>query len=84
MSKFIRPFFILLLFLATRSFAQESPFFVTYNHHMEEPGNLDIEVSTTNDIPKSGQRFYFAPYTEFEYGVTAQWTTEFYLEGQST
>jgi hypothetical protein len=84
MSDFIRPFVILLLFLATRSFAQESPFFVTYNHHMEEPGNLDIEVSTTNDIPKSGQRFYFAPYTEFEYGVTAQWTTELYLEGQST
>ena len=84
MAKFIYSFLIFLLFFATRSFAQESPFFVTYNHHMEEPGNLDIEVSTTNDIPKSGQRFYFAPYTEFEYGVTAQWTTEFYLEGQST
>jgi hypothetical protein len=84
MPKFIHPFLIVLLFFATQSFAQESPFFVTYNHHMEEPGNLDIEVSTTNDIPKSGQRFYFAPYTEFEYGVTAQWTTELYFEGQST
>jgi len=64
--------------------AQESPFFVTYNHHMEEPGNLEIETSTTTNIPRSGQRFYFAPYTEFEYGVTARWTTELYLEGQST
>ena len=64
--------------------AQESPFFVTYNHHMEEPGNLEIETSTTANIPRSGQRFYFAPYTEFEYGVTARWTTELYLEGQST
>ncbi len=72
------------LFLSARSFAQESPFFVTYNHHMEEPGNLDIEVSTTSGVPRSGQQTYFAPYMEFEYGVTAQWTTELYLEGQST
>jgi hypothetical protein len=79
----IRSTLIIFLFLATRSFAQESPFFVTYNHHMEEPGNLDIEVSSTTDVPRSGQRFYFAPYTEVEYGVTAQWTSEFYLEGQS-
>ena len=64
--------------------AQEGPYFVTYNHHMEEPGNLEIEVSSTTDVPRSGQRFYFAPYTEFEYGVTARWTTELYLEGQST
>src|SRR5258708_4724536 len=85
MSQTLHSAFIFLLFLAARTtFAQESPFFVTYNHHMEEPGNLDIEVSTTTDVPKSGQRFYFAPYTELEYGVTAQWTSEFYLEGQST
>jgi hypothetical protein len=64
--------------------AQESPYFVTYNHHMEEPGNLDIEFSSTTDVPRSGQRFYFAPWTELEYGVTARWTAELYLEGQST
>ena len=64
--------------------AQESPYFVTYNHHMEEPGNLDIEVSSTTDVPRSRQRFYFAPWTELEYGVTARWTAELYLEGQST
>jgi hypothetical protein len=64
--------------------AQESPLFVTYTHHMEEPGNLDIETSNTAGIPKRGQRFYLAPYMEFEYGVTAQWTSEFYLEGQAT
>jgi hypothetical protein len=66
------------------SAAQESPYFVTYNHHMEEPGNLEIEASSTTDVPRSGQKFYFAPYTEFEYGMTARWTTELYLEGQST
>lgn len=68
----------------TLSFAQESPLFVTYTHHMEEPGNLDVELSSTNGIPRSGQRSYFAPYLELEYGATAQWTTELYLEGQST
>ncbi len=66
------------------SMAQESPYFVTYNHHMEEPGNLDIEVSSTTNVPRSGQKYYFAPCIEFEYGVTARWTTELYLEGQST
>jgi hypothetical protein len=64
--------------------AQESPYFVTYNHHLEEPGNLEIEISSTTDVPRSGQRFYFAPWTELEYGVTARWTAELYLEGQST
>jgi hypothetical protein len=64
--------------------AQESPYFVTYDHHMEEPGNLEIATSSTMGVPRAGQRFYFAPYAEFEYGVTGRWTSEFYLEGQST
>jgi hypothetical protein len=66
------------------SVAQESPFFVTYTHHMEEPGNLEIETSSTTGVPRNGQQFYFAPYMELEYGVTVRWTSEFYLEGQST
>ena len=63
--------------------AQESPFFVTYTHHMEEPGNLEVEATSTTGIPRRGQRFYSAPYLELEYGVTAQWTSELYLEGSS-
>jgi len=51
---------------------------------MEEPGNLDVETSSTAGIPRKGQEFYFAPYMELEYGVTASWTSELYLEGQST
>lgn len=80
-------FFALILgtlCLAPALSAQESPFFVTYNHHMEEPGNLDVEVSTTSGVRRAGQVSYTAPYMELEYGVTAQWTSEFYLEGQST
>lgn len=72
------------LFFAPALSAQESPFFVTYNHHMEEPGNLDVEASTTSGVPRAGQKAYTAPYMELEYGVTAQWTSEFYFEGQST
>jgi len=64
--------------------AQESPFFVTYTHHMDEPGNLDFEISGTTGVPRSGQQLYVAPYMELEYGVTARWTSELYLEGQSS
>jgi hypothetical protein len=64
--------------------AQEAPYFVTYDHHLEEPRNLEIGTSTTLGVPRSGQRFYLAPYMELEYGLKAWWTTEFYLEGQST
>src|SRR5438045_3933862 len=76
-------FGLALVALAPLCFAQESPFFVTYTHHMEEPGNLEIETSATTGIPQQGQRFYVAPYAELEYGVTAQWTSELYLEGSS-
>lgn len=64
------------------AWAQESPYFVTYSHHMEEPGNLELEFSNHMGLPKAG-RGYTAPLLEIEYGVKAWWTSEFYLEGQS-
>lgn len=75
---------IALLVLIPALHGQEAPYFVTYDHHLEEPGNLEVETSTTMGIPRDGQRFYLAPYAEFEYGVTGRWTSELYLEGQST
>src|SRR5262249_32224065 len=75
---------IVLCLFCSLSRSQEPPFFVTYTHFMEEPGNLDLEFSTTNGIPRAGQQAYIAPYMELEYGVTARWTSEGYLEGQST
>jgi hypothetical protein len=72
------------LFITLACAAQEGPYFVTYDHHLEEPGNLEIETSSTMGVPRSGQRFYLAPYIELEYGVTGRWTSELYLEGQST
>jgi hypothetical protein len=78
----------LVIFFITAAFcsglAQESPYFVTYDHHLEEPGNLELEVYTTSGIPRSGQVAYVAPYMEIEYGVTGRWTTELYFEGQGT
>lgn len=74
----------LAFLLVFAAHAQESPYVVTYDHHLEEPGNLEIETFSTAGVPRSEQHFYFAPYTELEYGVTARWTSELYLEGQST
>ena len=63
--------------------AQERPYFVTYSHEMEEPGNLEIEMFGAIGKPPAGNRF-LASTTEFEYGVKAWWTSEFYLDGQTT
>lgn len=70
-------------FSAPTSRAQESPYFVTYNHYLEEPGNLEIEYSSTFGTQRGGNDFH-AYWMEFEYGVKAWWTTEFYLDGQTT
>jgi len=63
--------------------AQERPYFVTYSHEMEEPGNLDIEMFNAVGQPPGGNLF-LGSNVEFEYGVKAWWTSEFYLDGQST
>jgi hypothetical protein len=73
-----------LLGVSLAALGQESPYFVTYDHHLEEPGNLEIETFTTLGVPRAGQNFYAAPYLELEYGVTGRWTSELYLEGQGT
>ncbi len=50
---------------------------------MEEPGNLEFAAKSITAAPSSGNRF-FAIADEFEYGVRAWWTTEAYLDGQTT
>jgi hypothetical protein len=71
------------LTLAVPLFAGEGPFFITYTHQLEEPGNLEIAMRSITGKPANGNRF-LGTATEFEYGVKAWWTTEFYLEGQAT
>lgn len=63
--------------------AQERPYFITYTHEMEEPGNLEIEFKGVTGKPQATNRFTGAN-MEFEYGVNGWWTSEFYLDGQST
>jgi hypothetical protein len=63
--------------------AQEKPYFVTYSHDLEEPGNLEIETKTALAQPGQSHR-YGAIASELEYGATAWWTTELYLDGQAT
>lgn len=63
--------------------AGEGPYFTTYDHHMEEPGNLEIAINPVFGVPKAGNGFLGSS-TELEYGVKGWWTTEFYLDGQQT
>lgn len=85
MSRFqVLALLLLLTLAAAAAHAQESPYFVTYDHHLEEAGNLEIETSSTIAKARSGQHSFLAPWSEFEYGVKGWWTSEVYLEGQST
>ena len=63
--------------------AQEPPYFVTYSDALEEPGNLEIAYKGISAAPKDTNAFTSAT-LELEYGVKAWWTTEIYLNGQST
>ena len=63
--------------------AQENPYFVAYDHNLEEPGNLEVEYFSTFGTQRDGNDFH-AFWTEFEYGATAWWTTELYVDGQTT
>lgn len=71
------------LLLCPHSYAQEDPYFVTYSHHLEEPGNLEVEYFSNFGTQRAGNDF-IAPWVEFEYGATAWWTTEVYLDSQGT
>lgn len=74
-----------VLFLyAVSTQAQEHAYFVTYDHYLEEAGNLEIATATTSGFPKHDHAAYTAPWLELEYGVTGWWTSEFYLEGVTT
>jgi hypothetical protein len=75
--------FIVCISVRTAHAQQEPPYFVTYSSVLEEPGNLEIENQNIAASPKNANAF-FAPTIEFEYGVTAWWTSEFYLQGQTT
>ena len=74
---------VLLVFYLPAALAQENPYFVAYDHYLEEPGNLEIEYFSTLGTQRGGNNFH-AFWTELEYGATAWWTTELYLDGQTS
>ncbi|HEX2327086.1 MAG TPA: hypothetical protein VHN74_00070 [Candidatus Angelobacter sp.] len=73
---------VALLAWPERSRAQEN-YFVTYTHHMEEPGTLEVSNKSVTGFPKDGSSFIGSS-MELEYGVKTWWTSELYLDGQTT
>ncbi len=63
--------------------AQEAPYLVTYSDVLEEPGNLEVATQNLYSAPRDANPFYALTF-EVEYGVKTWWTTEVYLQGQST
>src|ERR1700761_91144 len=78
----LRLFACVFLLASLPAVAQEA-YFVTYSHQMEEPGNLEVANKTVAGSPAGGNSF-FGSAMEFEYGVKGWWTSEVYLDGQST
>jgi len=80
----LTPLLLAVLFSGTvprAAFAQDRAYFVTYDHYLEERGNLEIAVASTTGLPKQDRPSYIAPWIELEYGITGWWTGELYLEG---
>src|SRR5262249_1566664 len=64
--------------------AQERAYFVTYDHYLEESGNLELALGATAGFPKHDHALHTGPWLEVESGVTGWWTAELYLEGVTT
>jgi hypothetical protein len=58
-------------------------YFVTYTHHLEEPGNLELATKSVSGFPRAGNAFW-GNAIELEYGVKTWWTSEVYLDSQTT
>jgi hypothetical protein len=70
-----------MLLLSFCVFAQEAPYFVTYDHSMEEPGNLEISTRSNFGVQRNDLPTYWGQLMEFEYGVKGWWSSSLYLEG---
>ncbi len=83
MRKSLCNFLAIMTAAAIPASAGEGPFFVTYTHQMEEPGNLEISTKSATGKPGAAGR-WLGSALELEYGATGWWTTELYLDGQSS
>jgi hypothetical protein len=82
-SRFLRVLFVFAACSAVPRLAAQESYFVTYSHQMEEPGNLEVGMKSVLGSPRDGNTF-LGNALELEYGVKAWWTSEVYLDGQST
>jgi len=61
----------------------QSPYFITYDYHLEEVDALELAINPVlgrdHDI-----NTFLGDWNEFEYGARKWWTTEFYLDWQHT
>lgn len=73
----------LVLLAAPVAWAGEGPFFITYTHQMEEPGNLEIATKNVTSSTAGAGR-WLGGAMELEYGAKGWWTTELYFDGQAT
>jgi hypothetical protein len=76
-------FIVAVITVAAPARAQESPYIVAYDHYLEEPGSLELEYFSSFGTQRGGNDFH-SFWVEVEYGATAWWTTELYLDGQTT
>ena len=60
-----------------------SPYFVAYDHYMEELSALEIRSDAVLG-QSSRMNTFLGDATQFEYGATKWWTPEFYLDWQHT
>jgi hypothetical protein len=72
---------IAIVLFSCSLWAQENPHFVTYDHYLEEPGNLEISTQSTFGIQGPNYPTFWGQVAEFEYGVKGWWTSSLYLEG---
>lgn len=60
-----------------------APYFVPYDHYMEEVNALEIEQDVVRGSDHTFNTFWGGA-TQFEYGVRKWWSTELYLDWQHT
>jgi hypothetical protein len=75
--------FAVTFLLGPRHSSAQENYFITYTHHMEEPGSLELSNKSVTGFPSQGNTFLGSA-VELEYGVKAWWTSELYLDGQTT
>jgi len=83
MLRFLYVFALFLALSASPLAAQNSPYFVAYDHQMEEVGNLEITHQSTFGFQKQNLPNFWGPLMELEYGATGWWSTSLYLEAAS-